>query len=909
MTSLILSFFVSTVSAEPTPTTAPFHDFTQQKQLPTRPTTNPAEWWAVAPLARPQVPTLSEADRKSSNPIDAFILSKLWQQGLTPAPEADRRTLIRRLTYDLHGLPPTPREVEDFVHDPDPAAYDHLVDRLLASPRFGERMGRLWLDVVHYGESNGYGMDRPRMNAWPYRDYVIRSFNEDKPYARFVQEQIAGDAIFPNESAAIPALGFIAAGPFNQSALVEQVGGTQCWKIALNLDRDDMVSNVAASFLSVTLHCARCHNHKFDPITQRDYYRMQSVFAGVMRGEREFDSEPSITQQRSRWVKVGEQLKQGAALSSLTATDRDELLKSGAAAEKALLDAEQEWKKLDVSIVPDVAPKAPSQADDIARSDAAPPEKETYVLTAKAPLKSIAALRLEILADLQAGTNAGENSRFQLSELAIETAPATAPKKFSPLKIRTAFADFSEKGCEISKAIDGQPKTAWSVHPKEAQAHQAAFVFDKPVGGKGGTFFTVRLETSRGAKKFISRLRFSASSREPSAAQIVSPAIVDLVKTPHAQRTTEAQRAITDALVPLMIEQKLSEFPTSRKVFAIGHDIAPLRNYKLPKEPAPIFILGRGDIGKPLEQVQPGALEAITSLPAVFTLKDPNDEASRRAALAKWITDDRNPLTWRSIANRVWLWNFDRGIVDTPNDFGRMGTPPSHPELLDWLACEMRDSGGSIKHLQRLIVTSATYRQSSPSVAANARQDADNRYFWRMNRHRLDAEQVRDTLLCVSGKLDLTMGGPPAMQFSYSDPNVAVSPRVDYDSFNPDDPASFRRGVYRFLFRNINDPLLEAFDVANPSLATPKRNVTTTALQTLSLLNNKFVLSECEHLAERLEKESPEVAEQIERAYLLLYARAPTSAEGSLIAQYAHKHGMAQTCRILVNANEFLFVP
>jgi hypothetical protein len=786
--------------------------------------------------------------------------------------------------------------VEEFLHDPDPAAYDHLVDRLLASPRFGERMGRLWLDLVHYGESNGYGMDRPRMNAWPYRDYVIRSFNDDKPYARFVQEQIAGDAIFPNESAAIPALGFIAAGPFNQSALVEQVGGTQCWKIALNLDRDDMVSNVAASFLSVTLHCARCHNHKFDPITQLDYYRMQSVFAGVMRGEREFDSEPEITRQRNHWVKIGEQLRQGAALSSLAATDRDELLKASTAAEKGLLDADL------------AAPKAVSQTDDAASPARAAPEKETYVLTGKASLKSIAALRLEIPAEPQGGENAAENISFRLSEIGLETAPAASPKKFTPLKIRTAFADFSEKGAEIGKAIDGQSKTAWGIHPKEAQAHRAAFVFDKPVGGKGGTFFNIRLETPPGGKRIISRVRFSVSTREPSAAQIVAPDIITLVKTPAAQRTTQSQQTIGDSLVPLMVEQKIAEFPVSRKVFAIGHDIAPLRNYKLPKEPAPIFILGRGDINKPLEQVQPGALEAVASMPAVFTLKDPNDEASRRAALAKWITDERNPFTWRSIANRVWLWNFDRGIVDTPNDFGRMGTPPTHPELLDWLACELRDTG-SIKRLHRLIVTSAAYRQSSPAVAANSKQDSDNRYFWRMNRHRLDAEEVRDTLLSVSGKLDLTMGGPPAMQFSYSDPNVAVSPRVDYDSFNPDDPASFRRGVYRFLFRNINDPLLEAFDVANPSLATPKRNVTTTALQTLSLLNNKFVLSECEHLSERLEKESADLPKQIDRAYLLLYSRKPTSEECALVAEYAHKHGLPQTCRILVNSNEFLFIP
>src|SRR5665213_1711727 len=250
-----------------------------------------AVWWAVQPLVRPAVPAADPANNDAVNPVDAFIRGKLHDAGLSPSTEADRRTLIRRLTFDLHGLPPSPQEIDAFVKDADPHAYEHLVDRLLASPRYGERMARRWLDVVHYGESAGFGMDRPRMNAWPYRDYLIRSFNEDKPYARLVQEQIAADAMFPDKPAVIPALGFLSAGPFNQSALSEQTNGTLCWKLALNLDRDDMVSNVATSFLSVTLHCARCHNHKFDPITQGDYYRMQSNFAGLMRGDRDYDDD------------------------------------------------------------------------------------------------------------------------------------------------------------------------------------------------------------------------------------------------------------------------------------------------------------------------------------------------------------------------------------------------------------------------------------------------------------------------------------------------------------------------------------------------------------------------------------------------------------------------------------------
>ena len=906
--SSLAPLLIAAISAAAPPTTVPFHNFPQP--LDHSRTADPATWWSLKPLKRPNVPTVAGPGDAAVNPIDAFVLSKLRDKGLAHSPEADRRTLIRRLTFDLHGLPPTPREIDEFVGDNDPRAYEHLVDRLLASPRYGERMGRLWLDVVHYGESNGYGMDRPRMNAWPYRDYVIRSFNQDKPYARFVQEQIAADALFPDEPGAIAALGFIAAGPFNQSALVEQVRGTQCWKIALNLDRDDMVSNVSASFLSVTLHCARCHDHKFDPITQRDYYRMQSVFAGVTRGDREFDDSIATTRDRKRWLAVGQQLKGGAALSSLAHADQAELLAVEPAAEKALLATEQQWRVLDVSAVADASmPKVVPQADGSVCFDGKPTDKVTYTVTARTPLESVAALRLEIPDHAAAALAAADQESFRLSEIHIDATSATTPAKIVPVKISAAVTDFSEKGSEIEKAIDGKPGTAWGIHPQEGQSHQAVFFFQKPVAYKGGARFTIRLDQMDGSKHAIRQLRLSAVTHEPSPAQIVSPHIIALLKIPPVQRPAPVQRMIDESLARMMAEQKLAALPAVHQVFAIGHDLPALRSYRLTPEMSEIHILNRGDVNKPMDTVQPGALAAVTFMPVDFIPPTATDESPERAALAKWITDSRNPLTWRSIANRVWLWHFDRGIVDTPNDFGKMGTLPSHPELLDWLACELRDTGGSIKRLHRLIVTSATYRQSSPPNEMASKLDGDNRLLWRMNRHRVDAEQLRDALLAISGKLDLTMGGPPAMQFSYSDPNVAVTPRIDYDTFAPAAPASYRRSVYRFLFRNINDPLLEAFDASNPSLATPKRNVTTTALQTLSLFNNRFVLRQCEHLAARLERESSDVTEQIHLAYVLMYGRPPTTEESALIAEYAHKHGLAQACRILVNANEFLFVP
>jgi hypothetical protein len=368
--------------------------------------------------------------------------------------------------------------------------------------------------------------------------------------------------------------------------------------------------------------------------------------------------------------------------------------------------------------------------------------------------------------------------------------------------------------------------------------------------------------------------------------------------------------AMHSTLGVLLADEVLAAMPPSKKVWAIGSTLPRLRNYYPPKEPYPIHILTRGDIHRPGSEVKPGGLKSVSTLPPEFTLADAKDEAQRRAALARWITDPRNMLALRSIVNRVWHWHFGRGIVESMNDFGRMGAAPSHPELLDWLACEFRDSGGSFKRLHRLIVMSAAYRQSSTAAdPKNARAiDSDNKLLWRQNRRRLDAEQLRDSLLAVSGRLDLTMSGPSAMQFNYSDPNPNVVPRIDYEGFDPDAPASLRRGVYRHLFRNVNDSLLEAFDAVDPSLSTPRRNETITPLQALSLFNSRLVLRQCEHLASRLEREVPTLDARVERACLLLHGHAPDAQTRADVAAYAAKHGLVSACRVLVNSNEFLFV-
>jgi mono/diheme cytochrome c family protein len=865
------------------------------------------DWWSLKPLARPAVPKIDAA-----TPIDAFILAKLREKGLRPLKEADRPTLIRRLTFDLHGLPPTPEEIDAFVKDRDPRAYEKLVDRLLASPRYGERWARHWLDVVHYGESNGFGMDRPRFNAWPYRDYVIKAFNDDKPYARFVQEQIAADVLFPDEARAIPALGFGAAGPFNQSALVEQVDGTDCRKIAQNLDRDDMVTSVASTFLSVTVHCARCHAHKFDPISQRDYYRMQAVFAGVGRAERAYETDPSVAFRRKDWQSKKALLAKDSSAQPFSAEELKTIAAAQPAWEKRVGAPASQWQ---------VLTKLDAKSDNGTTFTALPdgswlcggprPERDTYNFSTKINLQpGITAVRLEVLPHESLpknGPGRQDNGNLHLSEFRVKANGADAP-------IRKATADFNQDGWDIAKAIDGNKATAWGIFPQVGKPHQAVFEFKEPLNSVSVLMF--HMEQLHGAGHLLGRLRLSVTTKPaPSLTKPLAPDLLALLAVPAERRTKVQADALAKQYRRIYVEEQLAALPPPAKVWAIASDFPAFRNYRAPKEPALIHILRRGDIKQPTEPVGPGALDCVTALKADFdpVLPSPSGrgaggEGARRAALARWITDPANPLTWRSIVNRVWHYHFGHGIVDSPNDLGRMGSLPSHPELLDWLAVAFRDGGGSFKKLHRMIVLSAAYRQVSAHDEANAKRDSDNRYLWRMNRGRLDAEMLRDTLLAVSGKLDLKMGGPSAMQFDFKDPNKEVSPRISYDKFDPDSPASYRRGVYRFVFRNVNDPLLETFDAVDPSMSMAKRNVTITPLQALVLYNNRFVLRQCEHLAARLEREVTGTPGRIDRACRLTMGRPPTPQEADLLTAYANRHGLANACRVLLNCNDFLFV-
>jgi len=667
-----------------------------------------SEHWSLQPLKAPAVP----GKNKHSNPIDAFIMARLATNGLALSPPADRATLIRRLSFDLIGLPPSPQQVDEFVRSKSPRAYEELVERLLGSPRYGERWGRHWLDVARYTESQGFEYDRLRTNAWHYRDYVIKSFNDDKPYDRFVQEQIAGDVLKPVTSDGIVAASLLVCGPWDQAGN-SQANATQK-AITREDELEDMLGVVGQSFLGLTINCARCHAHKFDPISHEEYYRVKAVFEGVKHGE--------------ALIVIPAELKA-----------RNERL---AALTKELTDAQQEVLRI---------------------------EAESW-------------------------------AALYDRALSAEEVPES----------------FREAGFYIP-----QNEVLANLSPEQSAARDGALVR-------------------------VRRFREGVNAVKPKPVSYVGTRV----------------------------------------------------------QPNPTRRFKRGDVTSPDEIVKPGALSAIFELSPDFGLAADAPEGERRLKFAQWVADPRNPLPARVMANRIWHYHFGQGLVATPNDFGVSGARPSHPELLDWLACQFIESGWSVKALHRLIVNSAAYQQQSRFNAKAAVLDADNQLLWRYSPHRLEAEALRDAMLAVSGQINLQMGGPSFRPFTVSSFNS--------DFYQPTDllgPEFNRRTIYRMNVNSGKEPLLDSFDCPDPSVKTPRRGVTTTPLQALALMNNSFVQRQASRLAERALKEAiNNLPTAVQSAYRLALGRAPTRAESRRGVIAAKERGLSSVCWAVLNSTEFIYV-
>jgi hypothetical protein len=873
--------------------------------------------WSLEPLCRPPLPIVGEPSW-AANPIDLFILERLEAHGLAPSPPALAETLLRRLSFDLTGLPPAPGEIEGFLGDPSPAAYEAAVERLLASPRYGERWGRHWLDAARFGESDGFEYDRLRPNAWRYRDYVIASFNADKPYPLFVAEQIAGDVLEPAAADGIIATAFLVCGPWDEAGNLQKSEVMKA--LAREEELEDTVAAVTQTFLGMTANCARCHDHKFDPIPQRDYYAIKAAFEGIGRGDRPALAPEALEAQRRRLAELeGAIAELERRIAAVERAGREEALElrrghSGPPriAERELPEPIARWtfeedaRDLAGEMHGELLGGA-SVAGGRLRLDGKGAYLRSRPLARELGAKTLEAwVALSGLAQRGGGAIGIEREDRQVfdsivfgerqprkwiagSELFRRTRDLEAPEESAGAGELVHLAAVYAAGGAIQLYRGGKPY-GHAYRPEGAElAAYAAGASRVLIGlrhtGAGNGFLAGEIEEACLYDRPL-------SAEEVEASHAAGPETVsreELIEALGPERRTELEAALEELS---RLRRGLEALPP-----------VPLAYAAVAREPGPTFVFPRGDVEQKGEQVAAGALSCVEMLPPLALGFDA-PEGLRRRRLAAWIASPENPLTARVLANRIWHHHFGRGLVGTPNDFGSNGEPPSHPELLDWLASELIAQGWSVKSLQRAIVLSSAYRQSSAFHARAAALDAENRLLWRFSPRRLEAEAVRDAVLFTSGELNLAMGGPSLRPFT-----IEVFGSNLYTPTDPPEPEFQRRTVYRMNVQSARSPLLDAFDCPDPSVKTPRREVTTTPLQALSLMNGSFVLRQACRLAERLAKDAGSDAEaQVELAFRLAFARRPAAWEAAEAVALAREHGLEKLCWVLFNAGEFVHV-
>ncbi|MEM7232058.1 MAG: DUF1553 domain-containing protein [Planctomycetota bacterium] len=873
------------------------------------------DWWSLKPVTRPAVPT-ADVPGWDSNPIDAFVLSALRAAELEPSPQASRATLIRRLYFDLIGLPPSPEEIEKFVQSKDPRAYEALVDELLVSPHYGERWARHWLDVVRFGETHGFEYNQPRNNAWPYKNWVVRALNRDMPYDEFVRLQLAGDVIAPDRGGVV-ATGFLVAGPHNTTL----PSSDKMRRTMFQDEVEDMISAVSQSFLGLTVHCGRCHDHKFDPIPQRDYYRLAAALSGVRHGEREYFSEEH---QRAR-DELKTVVKRSEAL-------REELAKIDAAARaKAQVAANQKNRKEPAPNLKLVRPIASwsfegSLSDSLGKLDARG-EKGAAVQGGELRLSGSGyAVSKPLDRDLRAKTL---EAWVRLSTLDQKGGAAISIQTQGG-GVFDAIVFGEQENRRWMAGSNGFTRTQSFKAPEEREAK------DRPVHiaityQADGTITGYRDGRPYGRPYKKGLAHFRAGNAEIVFGLRHSPAQNDRLLKGAVLKAQLYDRALTKEEIAASassgpagvsevdILRELSDAEAARRKEVLAQiDSLAARRTNLEKvrgnktyacvsrNPSKVHVLERGEVTSPGELVTPGGLSALTAVSSDFGLAQNSSDGDRRKKLAEWMTDAKNPLLARVVVNRLWHYHFGTGIVATPNDFGFAGSRPTHPALLDWLASEIVAKRWSLKGMHRLMVTSAAYRQSSRPSESGLKKDAGNGLLWRSSPRRLEAEAIRDSMLAVSGLLVRDIGGAgyrDVRHYGHKGSNF-------YDPIEQDKPELFRRTLYRFSPRGARRTMLDTFDCPDPSATTPAREVTTTPLQALALLNNSFVLRVAKAFAERIDNDVPEgdVRAKIRRAYQLAYGRNADDDEVKAAAEYSASHGLAALCRILFNTNEFLYV-
>ena len=793
------------------------------------------EHWSFQPVKRPAV-------TKTGGEIDELVLAKLREKGLAPSPSADRATLIRRVYLVMHGMPPTPMETADFVNDTRTDAYARLVDRVLASPRYGERWARHWMDVVRYADTNGFETNRERKSAYHYRDYIIASLNSDKPYDKFIKEQIAGDALGVDA-----ATGFLVAGPHD----IVKSPDINLTLMQRQDELADMVNTTGTAFLGLTMGCARCHNHKFDPILQKDYYAMQAVFAGVNHGERALREKTAAAA--------------GKELASL---------KSDETAKNAQLDA---LRKKAATAGNATAPTAPGKLRPPVNARL---NEETF------PPTEAVAVKFTILATNSAEPCIDELEIYDASGRnvalaeggAIASASGTLPGHAIH---KLEHINDGKTGNEHSW-ISNTRGQGWVQigFPAKARIQRIVWSRDRDVRFADRVPTQYRIEVAAESGKWTTVA--SSEDRQPFNAK-GDPG--DFFAKIPASEAAAARQLQADLAA---LKTRIDKF--SENAWVGNFSSAPERTYRLYR-------------GEPMQKREVIAPDALTVTGTLGLAVDEPDQ-QRRVRLADWIASPQNPLTARVLVNRLWHYTFGNGIVDTPSDFGANGSRPTHPELLNWLADEFVKGGWSIKHIQRLILMSATFRQSSAPRADAAAVDADGRLLWRYTPRRLEAEAIRDSMLAVSGALDLKMGGPGFYLMDVVTENVMhYFPKEKYT------PAEYRRMVYLFRIRAAQDGVFGSFDCPDGGSVMAKRSRSNTPLQALNLFNSSFITQQSDLLAKRLRTEAGEAPDaQAAFAFRLFYARPPDAYEQRSSAEIIRAHGLQSFARALYNTSEFLFV-
>ncbi|HWX19313.1 MAG TPA: DUF1549 domain-containing protein [Candidatus Binatia bacterium] len=836
--------------------------------------------WAFKAPVRPPVPLVKEK-QWPRNPLDNFILARLEKEHLRPSPEAERTALIRRLSLDLLGLPPTLKEVDAFVADREPDAYERLVERLLASPHYGERWGRHWLDVARYADTNGYEKDRPR-SIWPYRDWVINAFNRDLPYDEFAIEQLAGD-LLPN-----PTLEQRVATGFLRNAMLNQEGGIEPeqFRVEALIDRIDTLGK---SFLGLTLNCCQCHDHKFDPFPQKDYYRL---YAFLNNDDEAFLEVPTTEEAKRREEILGKihGLEDKAMRETTNLTERM------AAWEKSLAGPQVNWTVLPPKDWFNFATKYEKQDDLSLLGGGDLQTGGTMRVWVETALTNITGFRLEGLTNnnlMYGGPGQTGRGSFLVKEFTVEASPLDNPAITNKVKFRRALADAEAPGFSVTNAIDGKTdKGGWTpcVTPERRnQNHWAVFECEQPLGFPGGTrlLFTIYQSFDSETKldcHMLGSLRVSATTDPaPLTVDPLSAAQRQWLAIPADQRSPEQQRELFNVF-------RLSDAAFAELNKEIDKAWAdwpyPATTLVLRQRPQPRVtrVFKRGDRLRPDEEVKP-------AVPAVLH-PFPPDAPRNRLGLAKWIAAPGSPTTARVIVNRLWLEYFGQGLVATPEDFGTRVETPSHPELLDWLACELMNPGvripgcgaetaarpWSLKHIHRLIVTSAAYRQCSRVTPDVYARDQFDRWLERAPRLRVESEVVQDIALSVSGLLNPKLGGPsvfPPIPDSVGD--------TAYGGFTWTETKGedrYRRGLYTFWKRSLPYPSLTAFDAPSGETSCPRRVRSNTPLQALTTLNEKTFVQAAQALALRVLKEGgPDERARAVYAFRLCTARRPTSAE------------------------------